>query len=103
MVRRLFLSLYIVIGMLSASLQAQDATTDGGEAASDATSREATGGAQTLEDILRRQRGEPVDDTFRREAIGNPDVAAPRQHRSARSAERPIPNCGAPCATAKPT
>ena len=77
MVRRLFLSLFIVIGMLSASVQAQDATTAGGEAASDATSREATGGAQTLEDILRRQRGEPVDDTFRREAIGNPDVAAP--------------------------
>jgi formate dehydrogenase subunit gamma len=59
--------------MLSASVQAQDTPSAGDEAAS----REATGGAQTLEDILRRQRGEPIDDTFRREAIGNPDAAAP--------------------------
>lgn len=39
--------------------------------------RSETGGAQTLEDILRRQRGEEVDDTFRRDAIGDPDGAAP--------------------------
>jgi len=39
--------------------------------------RAATGGAQTLEDILRRQRGEPVDDSFRRDATGDPDHAAP--------------------------
>ncbi|MEO1025260.1 MAG: formate dehydrogenase subunit gamma, partial [Pseudomonadota bacterium] len=38
--------------------------------------RSATGGAQTLEDILARQRGEKIDDTFRREAIGDPDSAA---------------------------
>ncbi|MEW2859389.1 hypothetical protein AB1A63_15225, partial [Lactiplantibacillus paraplantarum] len=30
--------------------------------------RAATGGAQTLEDILARQRGEKVDDSFRRGA-----------------------------------
>ena len=38
--------------------------------------RAATGGAQTLEDIMARQRGEPVDDSFRRNAIGDPDSAA---------------------------
>ncbi len=32
--------------------------------------RPGTGGAQTLEDILRRQRGLPVDDAFRRAQIG---------------------------------
>ncbi len=39
--------------------------------------RATTGGAQTLEDILARQRGEVVDDQFRQDAIGNPDQAAP--------------------------
>ena len=38
--------------------------------------RGATGGAQTLEDILARQRGERIDDSFRREATGDPDSAA---------------------------
>jgi formate dehydrogenase subunit gamma len=38
--------------------------------------RAATGGAQTLEDILARQRGEKVDDSFRRGATGSPDDAA---------------------------
>ncbi|MBV2359427.1 formate dehydrogenase subunit gamma [Thalassococcus sp. CAU 1522] len=38
--------------------------------------RSATGGAQTLEDILARQRGEKVDDSFRRDATGDPDSAA---------------------------
>ena len=38
--------------------------------------RTATGGAQTLEDIMARQRGEPVDDTFRSGATGDPDSAA---------------------------
>ncbi len=38
--------------------------------------RAETGGAQTLEDILRRQRGEEVDDSFRRDATGDPDAAA---------------------------
>ncbi|WP_299849152.1 formate dehydrogenase subunit gamma [uncultured Roseovarius sp.] len=40
------------------------------------TDRAATGGAQTLEDILARQRGEKIDDSFRREATGNADSAA---------------------------
>jgi len=38
--------------------------------------RSATGGAQTLEDIMARQRGEVVDDQFRSEATGSPDAAA---------------------------
>ena len=38
--------------------------------------RAATGGAQTLEDILARQRGERIDDRFRREAVGDPARAA---------------------------
>ena len=38
--------------------------------------RSATGGAQTLEDILARQRGETLDDSFRRNDVGNPDTAA---------------------------
>jgi len=38
--------------------------------------RGATGGAQTLADILARQRGEVIDDSFRRENVGNPDIAA---------------------------
>ncbi len=50
------------------SATAQDATTA-------ETDRSATGGAQTLEDILARQRGEVVDDSFRRSLIGD-DTAA---------------------------
>ena len=38
--------------------------------------RTVTGGAQTLEDMMARQRGEPVDDTFRSGATGDPDSAA---------------------------
>ncbi len=38
--------------------------------------RSATGGAQTLEDILARQRGEEVDNSFRSNATGDPDGAA---------------------------
>lgn len=41
-----------------------------------APDRSATGGAQTLEDILARQRGEQVDSSFRRNATGNPEGAA---------------------------
>ena len=38
--------------------------------------RSATGGAQTLEDILARQRGEEIDDSFRSENTGDQDSAA---------------------------
>ena len=40
-------------------------------------SRAATGGAQTLEDIMRRQEGQKIDDSFRSDLTGNPDGAAP--------------------------
>lgn len=39
--------------------------------------RAETGGAQTLDDILRRQAQQKVDDEFRRSATGDPDAAAP--------------------------
>ncbi|NVO27448.1 formate dehydrogenase subunit gamma [Donghicola sp. C2-DW-16] len=39
--------------------------------------RAETGGAQTLADILRRQEQQKVDDSFRRDNIGNPEAAAP--------------------------
>ena len=38
--------------------------------------RSVTGGAQTLEDIMARQRGEEVDNSFRSDVTGNPDGAA---------------------------
>ncbi len=60
-----FLSLFLV-----APLAAQDTQTP------TAPDRSATGGAQTLEDILARQRGEPVDDAFRKNNTGDPDAAA---------------------------
>jgi formate dehydrogenase subunit gamma len=44
--------------------------------AQEAPDRSATGGAQTLEDIMARQRGEDVNDDFRRSATGNADSAA---------------------------
>lgn len=50
-----------------------------GQGAPDGTApdpRAATGGAQTLEDILARQQGLKLDDRFRRDAIGNPEAAA---------------------------
>ena len=46
------------------------------EAEAPAESRAETGGATTLEDILRRQRGEDVDMDFRRENIGDADAGA---------------------------
>lgn len=39
--------------------------------------RAETGGAQTLEDILRRQEGLAIDETFRSTLTGDPDAAAP--------------------------
>lgn len=41
-----------------------------------APDRSATGGAQTLEDIMARQRGEDIDNSFRSDATGDPDSAA---------------------------
>ncbi|MBW7471507.1 formate dehydrogenase subunit gamma [Marinobacter sp. M216] len=39
--------------------------------------RTATGGAQTLEDIMRRQEQLEIDESFRSENLGNPENAAP--------------------------
>jgi formate dehydrogenase subunit gamma len=47
------------------------------EAAAPQIDRTATGGAQTLEDILARQRGEPVDDSFRRNNLDGEGETAP--------------------------
>ncbi|MBO9407497.1 formate dehydrogenase subunit gamma [Shimia sp. R9_1] len=41
-----------------------------------APDRSSTGGAQTLEDIMARQRGEKLDDSFRRDATGQGNVEA---------------------------
>lgn len=41
-----------------------------------ADARAATGGAQTLEDIMRRQEGATIDDSFRSDLTGDPDAAA---------------------------
>lgn len=38
--------------------------------------RSATGGAQTLEDILARQNAQTIDESFRSDNTGNPDAAA---------------------------
>ncbi|MEQ9695180.1 formate dehydrogenase subunit gamma [Shimia sp. SDUM112013] len=37
--------------------------------------RSATGGAQTLEDIMARQAGQKIDDSFRRDAVGSDENA----------------------------
>ncbi|MDB3999617.1 hypothetical protein N9448_08365, partial [Litorivicinus sp.] len=43
----------------------------------DAGQRASTGGAQTLTDILARQKGLEVDESFRRENLGSSDNAQP--------------------------
>ncbi|MDJ0827368.1 MAG: formate dehydrogenase subunit gamma [Rhodobacter sp.] len=63
----LLLILAIGLPTASAEAQAQDSVAE--------PDRAATGGAQTLEDILRRQQGLNVDDQFRRDATGAPTGA----------------------------
>lgn len=63
----------VVFGLAVQPVQAQDPT---GPAAPPAVDRSETGGAQTLEDILRRQRGEEVDNRFRSESLGEPEGGA---------------------------
>lgn len=62
--------------MLRLIIAAVLAATLGLPALAQATDRSATGGAQTLEDILARQKGVAIDDTFRRTDTGDPDTAA---------------------------
>ncbi|MFU8778067.1 MAG: formate dehydrogenase subunit gamma [Roseovarius sp.] len=66
---RAFLSLALCF-LLALPAMAQDTPGASGP------DRSATGGAQTLDDILARQRGEKIDDSFRRNATGNPEDAA---------------------------
>ena len=61
------MTLIALLWTLAVPVTAQEATD---------TSRAATGGAQTLEDILRRQEGQVIDDSFRSDLTGNPDLAA---------------------------
>lgn len=81
-----FCLLPVLLLMLPIALAAQDTSVTqlteplhvdpGAGHGPDAGQREATGGAQTLDDILARQRGEKIDDSFRRDATGDPDAAA---------------------------
>ncbi|WP_068114589.1 formate dehydrogenase subunit gamma [Tropicimonas marinistellae] len=70
----LALILVVVIAALVFSLRAPDP--DGVDETQLAEAREATGGAQTREDIMARQRGLNIDDTFRSGATGDPNSAA---------------------------
>ncbi len=69
MLRALTALLLTILWMGAAQAQQETVETD-------VPDRSVTGGAQTLEDIMRRQRGEPVDNSFRSENIGDPDSAA---------------------------
>ncbi len=64
---RLF-AVFVLICSLLAPAWAQEAVV---------TPRAETGGAQTLDDILRRQSAQKVDDTFRSSVTGDPEAAAP--------------------------
>ncbi|WP_162854990.1 formate dehydrogenase subunit gamma [Stappia sp. BW2] len=67
--KRVTMALLVLLTLLGAGLGtglAQDTSAD----------RSATGGAQTLEDIMKRQRGEKVDYDFRRNNTGDPNDAA---------------------------
>ena len=65
---RLFMAILMSF-VLSLPLSAQEPAVD----------RSATGGAQTLSDIMARQKGEAVQDDFRRNATGDPSIAADLQ------------------------
>lgn len=67
---RALLTLIAVLMALALPLSAQDTETPA------PADRSATGGAQTLDDILARQRGDKVDDSFRRDATGGSNTAA---------------------------
>lgn len=64
------LTAFLLLIALSLPVHAQESAID------TVPDRSATGGASTLEDIMARQRGEEVDDSFRRSATGDPDSAA---------------------------
>lgn len=63
--------------LLTVILLAAPVTAPAQETVSPEIDRSATGGAQTLEDILRRQRGEKVDESFRSDNIGGDATPVP--------------------------
>lgn len=67
-----FLQLTLCFFLLSDPVIAQAVPAD----ANTAVDRSATGGAQTLDDILARQQQQKLDERFRQENIGNPEAAA---------------------------
>lgn len=72
------LQLVVTTLLLALSLAAGPALAQTGDTPEAGTpDRSATGGAQTLEDILARQKGLRVDPAFRVENTGDPDTAAP--------------------------
>ena len=71
--RSLFAVLFLCFGLLVSGVYAPTfAQSDN----MDAPDRAATGGAQTLEDILARQRGETVDYEFKKQQMGGSDNGA---------------------------
>ncbi|WP_319546973.1 formate dehydrogenase subunit gamma [Ruegeria conchae] len=67
---RLLFALLFTIGLVHASV----AQTNDAEAPATTNERASTGGATTLEDILARQRGEKVDNSYRSENTGQGNV-----------------------------
>lgn len=75
MASRLF-AILLCLFALSVAATGPVAAQDEAVRAEQADPRAATGGAQTREDIMARQRGERVDYEFRRSDTGDPSVAA---------------------------
>ncbi|WP_093359368.1 formate dehydrogenase subunit gamma [Tropicimonas isoalkanivorans] len=71
-----FLALIVLIVLAMLILTPLTADRDGLDEAALVAARQETGGAQTREDIMARQRGQQIDDTFRRTATGDPANAA---------------------------
>jgi len=67
-----FLQLTLCFFLMSDPVIAQAVPAD----ANTAVDRSATGGAQTLDDILARQQQQKLDERFRQANIGNPEAAA---------------------------
>jgi formate dehydrogenase subunit gamma len=68
------LRLFIAFLLSLTLTQGAGAQTSEGAAPADSTDRSTTGGATTLEDILARQRGEKVDNSYRSENTGQGNV-----------------------------
>ena len=69
--------LWLMVLLMSAGLGCPKLTAAQEASTNVEVDRSGTGGAQTLEDILRRQRGEPIDDSFRSNNIGGDASSVP--------------------------